>query len=339
MLKNETYTGARHFNRITAATEGNRKGRQVIRGKWVLRERPDWISVNVPAIVSRELFDEVQEKLRRHEERYCTPVTHYLLSGLVQCGVCGSACSSSRRYHKVVQPSGKVSVYHQAIYRCNRRATENNHDRGQIKRCTNAQIGTHILEGKVFEMIRETMLDPVKLRGCIKNEGGSDDRGVARELARIAGHIGGLDTERRRITGLYARGEMPGEEYIAANRALDKDLDRLARRKAELAAALSSPQHEDLLDASIRQFCATANSRFHACADFDAERQFLVDHVERVIYTGYKDHDHGLRPCTDHIGANQAAISDRGRDRHSRRALFGEDRSPKAGNGPQPNSI
>src|SRR5262249_22004880 len=235
MLKNETYTGTRHFNRITAATEGNRKGKQVIRGKWVLREQPEWIPVNVPAIVSRELFDQVQEKLRRHEERYCTPVTHYLLSGLVQCGVCGSACSSSRRYHKVVQPSGKVCVYHQAIYRCNRRARENNHDRSQIERCSNSQIGTHILEGKVFEMIRETMLDPVKLRGCIKNDGGSDDRRIARELARIAGHIGGLDTERRRIIGLYARGEMPGEEDITANPALDKDLHRLTPPKTDLS--------------------------------------------------------------------------------------------------------
>jgi hypothetical protein len=81
---------------------------------------------------------------------------------------------------------------------------------------------------------------------------------------------------------------MPGEEYIAANRALDKDLDRLTRRKAELAAALRSPQHEDLLDASIRQFCASANARFQACADFDTERQFLVDHLDRVIYNGYK---------------------------------------------------
>jgi hypothetical protein len=32
-------------------------------------------------------------------------------------------------------------------------------------------IGTHILEGKVFEMIRETMLDPGKLRGCIEGSG------------------------------------------------------------------------------------------------------------------------------------------------------------------------
>jgi hypothetical protein len=179
-------------------------------------------------------------------------------------------------------------VYHQAIYRCNRGATANRHDRNQIERCRNGRINTHILEGKVFEMIRDTMLDPVKLRGCIKHDAGSDDRGIARELARIAGHIQGLDNERRRIIGVYARGEMPGEEYITANRALDKDLERLTRRKAELAAALRSPQQEDLVDASIRQFCASASARFQACADFDAERQFLVDHVERVIYNGYK---------------------------------------------------
>jgi hypothetical protein len=45
---------------------------------------------------------------------------------------------------------------------------------------------------------------------------------------------------------------MAGEEYIAANRALDKDLERLTRRKAELVAALRSPQHEDFVDASAR---------------------------------------------------------------------------------------
>ena len=42
------------------------------------------------------------------------------------------------------------------------------------------------------------------------------------------------------------------------------------------------------MDAGVRQFCASANARFQACADFDAKRQFLVNHVERVIYSGYK---------------------------------------------------
>jgi hypothetical protein len=81
---------------------------------------------------------------------------------------------------------------------------------------------------------------------------------------------------------------MAGEAYIAANRALDRDLERLTREKAELVAMLRSPQHENFVDASIRQFCATANARFEACADFDAKRQFLVGHIERVVYNRYE---------------------------------------------------
>ena len=90
MLRNETYAGTRYFNRITAAKETSHDGKPVIRGRWVYRDRAEWIPVNVPAIVPRELFETVHEKLRLHEQRYCRPVTHYLLQGLVQCGVCGA---------------------------------------------------------------------------------------------------------------------------------------------------------------------------------------------------------------------------------------------------------
>jgi hypothetical protein len=97
-----------------------------------------------------------------------------------------------------------------------------------------------------------------------------------------------LDKERRRLINRYAAEEMAGEAYITANRALDRDLERLTRKKAELVAALRSPEHEDFMNASVRQFCASARARFEACADFDAKRQFLVGHVERVMYHRYK---------------------------------------------------
>jgi hypothetical protein len=92
---------------------------------------------------------------------------------------------------------------------------------GRGSRCRNAEIGTRILEGKVFKMIREIMLDPGKLRGCIDTGGRLDDQSIARELARIAGEIGALDEERRRLIGRYAAELMAGAEYITANHALD----------------------------------------------------------------------------------------------------------------------
>jgi site-specific DNA recombinase len=288
MLKNETYAGTRYYNRITAAKGTIPDGARLMKGRSVYRDRAEWIAVKVPAIVPRELFDMVQDKLRRHDQRYCRPVTHYLLSGLVQCGCCGSRCSSSRSWRRVPRPSGKVSVYHRAVYRCNRRARENMHDRTQIERCRNSEIGTHILEDKVFEMIQEVMLDPGKLRGCIDTGGVMDDRSIARKLARVAGKFSALEDERRQIIGRYAAEQMTGEAYIAANRTLDERQERLTRKKAELIAAMRFPQHEDFVDASIRQFCATGNARLLACTDVDTKRQFLIDHVERVIFNRYK---------------------------------------------------
>ena len=58
-------------------------------------------------------------------------------------------------------------------------------------------------------------------------------------------------------------------------------------QKSKLAASLRSPEHEDFVDASVRQFCANAKARLQACADEEDRRTFLLDHVERVIYDHY----------------------------------------------------
>jgi hypothetical protein len=178
-------------------------------------------------------------------------------------------------------------VYHHAAYRCNRRARENNHDRTQIERCRNSEISTHILESHVIQMTSETMLDPIRLRGCVETGAGMDDRSTAQELTRVAQKIGALDNERRELIERYAVDRITGDEYIAANRALDEKLERLVRAKAKLITALPPTHHEDFVDASIRQFCATAKARLQACSDFDASRQFLVDYVEWVTYNRY----------------------------------------------------
>jgi hypothetical protein len=285
MLLNETYAGVRHFNRLTTDKSAAPAGAKRIHGRFVYRDQKEWIPVCVPAIVSRDLFDTVQERLRRHE-RYCRPITHHLLGGLVQCGFCGARASSSRGWHRVRRPSGTISVYHRAEYRCNRRARENMRDRNRITRCRNSSISTHILEGKVFEMIREIMLDPGKLRQSMDVDA-LHDRRTGRRLSHLVEEITGLGDERKLLIDRYALDEITQGEYVAANRDLDRRQEELASSKADLIAGLRSPQ-EAFIDASIRQFCASGNARLSACTDFDTKRQLLKDHVECVIFTGYK---------------------------------------------------
>jgi hypothetical protein len=66
MLKNHTYTGTRYFNRMTVVRDISADGTRPTtkRPRLVYRDRDEWIAVSVPAIVSRELFNQVQERLR-----------------------------------------------------------------------------------------------------------------------------------------------------------------------------------------------------------------------------------------------------------------------------------
>jgi hypothetical protein len=61
------------------------------------------------------------------------------------------------------------------------------HDTTQIERCRNPQISTHILEGEVFELIRETMIDLQSVSGATRLEfrmKGEIDRAAVRRNAQ-----------------------------------------------------------------------------------------------------------------------------------------------------------
>jgi hypothetical protein len=129
------------------------------------------------------------------------------------------------------------------------------------------------------------MLNPEKLSPLV--EGRIDTSSAARERTRIADEINALNEKRRGIFAAYATERTTAEEYIAASRAIDEALVRLQRKKAAVAGTIRYVGHEDILGASVQQFCASAKARFEACADVDAKRAFLKEHVEQIVL------DHG----------------------------------------------
>ena len=179
MMKNPAYAGMRYFNRRTEVKDDPQRKR----GRTMLRDRSEWIGIAVPPLVSTELFDRVQERFAENLQRYLQPAAHYALSGLVECGECGSAFCSYRRYVTKELVTGVKRVSHKAAYKCNWRVRQLEHDAKLVERCRNPEVATHLLEGKVFEMIRETMFDPSKLRACVQAPVKRDgERGIARRL-------------------------------------------------------------------------------------------------------------------------------------------------------------
>lgn len=95
-----------------------------------------------------------------------------------------------------------------------------------------------------------------------------------------------------------------GAGFSSYHRYVGKELDVLRHKKAEFVQGLPL-LHKESVEFSIRQFCDIARMRFERCATFDDKRQFLVDHVERVIYDRYRVTVIGSVPIKMQFGNSQ----------------------------------
>jgi site-specific DNA recombinase len=107
VLRNETYLGVKYYNTMRVIREYANPIYDIKHStkKNIKRNREDWIGVEVPAIISRELFERVQERLKVNRKRYRNPRQAQLLSALVRCGMsamCERSFSSIRLTHHLV---------------------------------------------------------------------------------------------------------------------------------------------------------------------------------------------------------------------------------------------
>jgi hypothetical protein len=206
---------------------------------------------------------------------------------MIECGECGSGFHSYRRYFGKPLASGIRRVFHKAAYKCNWRVKEKQHVLERLTRCHNPEVATHLLDGKVLEMVRETLLVPEKLRLCMEGlESGMTHRreNLMEKLARFTDRITGVEAEKQRTIDRYAAGGLSKDTYIAQNMTLDRELKRLLARKSKIAKELEEAAASDMVAHSIREYCERAKQRFEQWNTFDMTRQFLRDHVQRIIY-------------------------------------------------------
>ncbi|MDI3478550.1 MAG: site-specific recombinase, partial [Thermoanaerobacterium sp.] len=138
ILKNEKYIGKYVFNK------GTKHNHRI--------QKDDVIVINnaIPAIVDKNLFEEVQKKMERAKK---TQGSHnaqriYLLTGLVQCGICGSS---------MVGSLGKKKY---TYYRCN------NKDR--TKQCSNKDINKDVLERYILNELSKRVFSDTAIPALSK---------------------------------------------------------------------------------------------------------------------------------------------------------------------------
>ena len=141
ILRNEKYKGTYVFNKSSSkSTNGTRNSHLYKTGEDVIR-----IENGVPAIIPKEEFDAVEERLmNRVFPTTSKRIETYLLSGKIICGECGSAYVGNRKY------SGRNKTLH-VTYRCNGRYRKIN--------CSNKEIRREYIENFVINKLSEFVFD------------------------------------------------------------------------------------------------------------------------------------------------------------------------------------
>ena len=174
LLTNEAYTGAAVWGRTSKVEKAQEPVR--VEGAW-------------PALVSRELFDAVQEAMRDRAPKVQRPArvgSRFLLSGLLRCGVCG------RPYSAQGAKSGQF-----AYYICGTLFREG------AGTCSARYLNAPRLETFVVEKIRERILNEETIVTLVTL--------VAEEIDAMAGELSGrlevveaeLSDVRKRLEKLY----------------------------------------------------------------------------------------------------------------------------------------
>ena len=70
----------------------------------------------------------------------------------------------------------------------------------------------------------------------------------------------------------------------------------ITAEKAELIKQIPLLHKKELVDTSIKQYSELVRIQFAKCVDFDSKRQFLLDHIDKIVYWTDKVEFHGLIP-------------------------------------------
>ncbi len=166
ILKNPAYKGTAAFGKTRCGALKPQRLRTQ-RGRPDQPRRPvsrvdtsseEQIFIDVPALVSEELFGAVQSQLgeNRQRRRDRPGGGHYLLQGLVVCKRCGYGC-----YGKPVSRASAKGRVHYAYYRC---TGSDAYRFGGQRLCWNKQIRTDILDASVWEDVSRLLSEPERVR-------------------------------------------------------------------------------------------------------------------------------------------------------------------------------
>ncbi|MFC1874873.1 recombinase family protein [Chloroflexota bacterium] len=261
ILRNPAYIGRTYlFTRYKV--EAKRHLKQSRRNKFthvVMRPRDKWVELEgaTPAIISEEIFNQVQWKLKRNKELASRNTKHdYLLAGYVFCGHCG------RRY--TAHTKGR-----NAYYGC--------------PKCRKRNLNTKYLESSIWKQIEDVLSKPeVVMAGieAIENDENNEERSH-KDLQSIELKIRHMEKEKDRAWKAF---QITGDEakFTHEIKEIMLRIEELEKQKVELENKIELVGQAEANIQSIKEYCELVNQNLGNLS-FSEKRKALESLKIKVI--------------------------------------------------------
>jgi site-specific DNA recombinase len=245
------------------------KYKRIGKGKCVKRPREEWKPVQVPAIISRDVWERAQQRLA-HKGDHCRNVKHdYLMRTRVTC-MCGYAMQGRARRSRRVD--GDDTLY----YRCSSQIGK------LVKgRCTSPHFRADDVDAEVWAQTKELLTNPgdvLRAYQKAQRRQNAEQTAIGEQISiideQIAGHNATIDNL------LDARKSVTSDTL---KRKLDADADRIAgliddltKRQTTLEQKLHDTTITDQHIASVTEKLKDAHSLVaEAEGNPDAQRKLI----------------------------------------------------------------
>lgn len=188
-------------------------------------------------LISKEIFDQVQEIIRQQARLAPRKTSKYLLSGLVFCKLCGS------------RMQGHLSRKNHAYYTCNGHTHKGN------AKCVGNAIRVDTLESRITENLKSLSINQDSLEIALKETCFTNDKNagvVSKRLKILQDQLGKSQIKRDKIFELFEGNHINKSEFLERKKLIDDEEEAINKEMDVLKGKLSMADSNSYdLDATI----------------------------------------------------------------------------------------
>ena len=285
ILKNPAYKGTAAFGKTRSGEFKPRRLRPQ-RGRPEQPRRPvsrvdtssaDQILIEVPGLVSEDLFGAVQAQLEENRQRRRDRPGRgsYLLQGLVVCKRCGYGCYGKPTSRAASKGQGRVPY---AYYRC---TGSDAYRFGGQRLCWNKQIRTDMLDAAVWDDVRRLLSEPERVRSEYERRLHGAQTGPNQEVEHLTKLVNNVKKMISRLIDAYGEGLLDKSEFeprISAARARLAKLEEEHRQRIGEAAQEAELR---LVIGQLEEFASRVSQGLQE-PDWTTRREIVRALVKRV---------------------------------------------------------